>query len=415
MSAHQRPVIAVVGGGVSVAALSSELGRALDTDGLELRLAARDLDRLHVIARHCTEAFADADRGFVATACRSLAEAVDGADAIVLMIRVGGLMARAVDESFPDAFGIAGDEGLGPGGHANALRTLPVLDSLTGTLLRHARRTPILNLVAPLGLTTRLLLDRGLPAVGVCELPVVTERALRACWPPGAAVDVTYAGFNHLGWFWTGHDATTVFGEAMRRRLVDADVLARFGAVPLKYYYALFDAAAAARVGLARPRGRAHELMRLTAQALADFEATPGRPSPAIAARPTPWFSDALVPILGSLLGGQPWRGYANLRNDGLIPALPADVVIEAAATFTGRTVEPHAPESDIPPVVLSFLERLAHAEQLVYRASPHRDVGLIVDALVDGPWALPKGQAGDVANAILAAADAHTSAAASI
>ncbi len=60
----------------------------------------------------------------------SAVEASSGADVIVLMIRVGGLAARRDDEDLSRRFGMPGDEGLGPGGAANALRTLPVLAEL---------------------------------------------------------------------------------------------------------------------------------------------------------------------------------------------------------------------------------------------------------------------------------------------
>jgi 6-phospho-beta-glucosidase len=416
MERPRRPIIAVVGGGVSVAALTYALSRAQEVEAVELRLAARNLDRLRIIARHCAHVLAVERRESVVTACRSVAEAADGADAVVLMVRVGGLMARAIDETFPDAFGIPGDEGLGPGGYANALRTLPVLDGLADELLRRSPQAPVLNLVAPLGLTTRLLLDRGLRAVGVCELPIVTERSLREYCPPDVAVDLGYAGFNHLGWFWpSSGNATEVFGAAVAAGLIDADVLSRFGAAPLKYYYTVLDSAAGARLGVSRSRDRAKTLMGLSAQALAEFEAAPDRPSPAVRARPTPWFPECVVPILASVLYGRRWQGYANLRNADVIPMLPTDVVIETAATFDGSNVERRVMASAVPPAVLSVLRRVGYAEQLVYRAWPRRDTALLEEALVEGPWAVEGNRARALAYAIVIAAGQESAASTSL
>ena len=52
---------------------------------------------------------------------------VDGADAVLIQIRVGGQAARMVDESVPLACGCLGQETTGFGGLAKALRTVPVV------------------------------------------------------------------------------------------------------------------------------------------------------------------------------------------------------------------------------------------------------------------------------------------------
>ena len=51
-----------------------------------------------------------------------LADAVEGADAVLVQIRVGGQAARMVDESVPVACGCLGQETTGFGGLAKALR-----------------------------------------------------------------------------------------------------------------------------------------------------------------------------------------------------------------------------------------------------------------------------------------------------
>ncbi len=58
---------------------------------------------------------------------RDLDRVLDGADVVLIQMRVGGLDARVLDETFPRAFGLPGEETMGPGGFANALRTVPAL------------------------------------------------------------------------------------------------------------------------------------------------------------------------------------------------------------------------------------------------------------------------------------------------
>ena len=52
---------------------------------------------------------------------------LQGADFVITQFRVGGLDARAKDESIPLRHGVIGQETTGPGGFFKALRTIPVL------------------------------------------------------------------------------------------------------------------------------------------------------------------------------------------------------------------------------------------------------------------------------------------------
>src|SRR3954453_6202781 len=53
--------------------------------------------------------------------------AIDGADFVLIQLRVGGQHARLGDETLPPKFGLIGQETVGAGGFAKALRTVPVV------------------------------------------------------------------------------------------------------------------------------------------------------------------------------------------------------------------------------------------------------------------------------------------------
>ena len=54
-------------------------------------------------------------------------QALEGADYVIVQLRVGGQAMRLVDETLPLEFGCIGQETTGPGGFAKALRTVPVV------------------------------------------------------------------------------------------------------------------------------------------------------------------------------------------------------------------------------------------------------------------------------------------------
>jgi len=385
-----RFTIAVIGGGVWTARLAEALATELPRTEAVLRLAARRVERLRIIAGHAARRLAARAPAWSVRSCSSPEEAVDGADLVVVMIRVGGSAARAHDESFPVRYGLVGDEGIGVGGLANAWRTVSVLEAMAAMLRRRAPGVRVLNLVAPLGITTRVLLDAGVDCVGVCELPLVTREQLLGTDTDGGAL--AYAGLNHLGWF----RATTPAGEralatGVETGRVDAEILERFGAAPLHYYYEVFDPEAGRRLGRVRRPGRAQELAALDAEILAAMTRSPGGDIPALERRATPWYDRALVPFISALAAGTPYRGFANVRNADLLSCAAEDVVVEAEAQVGCDGVRTF-PSRDVPEPVARFLLAVSEAERLTYRAARERSTVDLAQALQTLPLPVRSG-----------------------
>jgi 6-phospho-beta-glucosidase len=376
-----REIVVVVGGGVYVPALCEALARDPSLPPLDLRIVGRGFERAAVIAAHSAARMAALRPDWRVHAEPSLEPACAGASAVILLVRVGGATARHHDEQFPARFGLVGDEGLGPGGFANAWRSFPVLADIAHLVGKHAPDATVLNLVAPLGMTTRWCLEQGLDAVGLCELPTLTRRRLG----PGPWC---YAGLNHLGWFWRPRG--DVEPEPPPAAVgCDREVWDRFGAVPLAYYYRVFDLRAGARIGVRAPSGRAMVLGSLSARVLSRYAERPGAPVSELDERPTPWFDEVVAPVLATRFGGPLHDGYANVVNRDRLPFLPAGVVVELEARFSATGIEVRSP-AHVPRPVSEFLARAAAAEDLAYRAARARRTDLLADALCALPLDVP-------------------------
>src|SRR5262249_29741247 len=121
--------LAVVGAGSTYTPeLVSGLSRARDLlDVGELGLHDIDPERLGVVggmARRMLER-----QGFEGSLAETteLDAVLEGADFVLVQIRVGGQAARLTDETVPLACGCIGQETTGAGGFAKALRTVPVV------------------------------------------------------------------------------------------------------------------------------------------------------------------------------------------------------------------------------------------------------------------------------------------------
>jgi 6-phospho-beta-glucosidase len=410
MSRDARP-IAVLGGGAYAARLVELAGACPGMPALELRLHGRDPGRLATIAGHAARRLAAIGAPHRAIACPDLDAALDGVTAVVLMIRVGGLAARAHDEDFPARFELVGDEGVGVGGMANAWRTLPVLGGVLARIAAIAPRARVLNLMAPLGVTTRLCIELGLSAVGLCELPGGTLARWTAAAGPAAAgaPPLRYAGLNHLGCFWP--EAGAALDHPVVRAAIAAgdateELVERLGAVPLHYYVEVLEPALARQLGRERRPGRAGALAELQAVLLDRFSRARGAPVAELERRPTPWLEHALVPALHAVLGGPPLCAALDLPNAGALDEAPAGVVVELAgrldasgARFDPASASPAAPPAGAsragpaparPPAVRALLGRLAASEDALYRAALGRDRALLGEALDALPLPLP-------------------------
>ena len=107
--------------------------------------------------------------------------AVDGADFVLIQLRIGGQAARLLDETLPLRFGTIGQETTGAGGLAKALRTVPVVLELAELARRHAAPGAwIVDFTNPVGIVTQALIDAGHRALGLCNVAITLQRSMAA-------------------------------------------------------------------------------------------------------------------------------------------------------------------------------------------------------------------------------------------
>lgn len=363
--------ITLLGGGVWIAELLQQLASSRVLPSMTFRLAAQNQKRLKIIAHHCELTVKRIREDCSVIASESLEDALSIADTVVCMIRVGGMQARKTDENFPLQFGVPGDEGLGLGGIANALRSVPVIQRVCDLIAVKCPNAKVFNLMAPLGVTTRVFLDNGLDAIGVCELPAVTERKLltASC---RSALQFEYGGFNHLGWFWPEFRGDQIQFPMMEFfELADRETIQRYQAVPLWYYPKLFGL----HEGGSKARNnRAEQLSTLAESVLENFRSSPGSTDNCIRERYMPWFAQALVPILEAEFGGAFYQGFLNVRNGALIPKVASNLVVEVRARIKNGETFAIACQK-IPSKVQWFLEGIARAENETYRGATTLDI----------------------------------------
>jgi 6-phospho-beta-glucosidase len=390
--------IAVVGGGSTYTPELVE-GLATRSERLpvdELVLFDLDPERLEVVGGLAGRMLVRAGWGgrLVTTGRRE--EAVDGADFVVVQLRVGGQAMRLVDETLPLEFGCVGQETTGPGGFAKALRTVPVvLELASETARRGAPGAWFVDFTNPVGIVTQALLDRGHRAVGLCNSAIGFQRRFATLL--GVApdrVELEHVGLNHLTWERAVRvDGTDRLGELLdgHGEALAADLglpltlLRDLGVVPstyLRYYYATAEVLNEQR----RRPSRAEQVAEIERGLLELYR------DPALDTKPEllerrggAFYSEAAAALIASLHAGTGDVQVVDTRNDGALPDLPDDAVVEVPARVDADGAHP-LPQAPLAPELLGLVQQAKAYERLAVEAAVSGDRTVARKALLANP-----------------------------
>jgi 6-phospho-beta-glucosidase len=421
------------GGGYRTPLLVGALTRVPGIERVVLHDVSDDrLDRIASVLRGSDEPLS-----FPVETSTDLDAAVDGADAVLAAIRPGGMEARIVDERVPLTLGVLGQETVGPGGIAFALRTIPAMRQAAASIERRAPRAWLVNFTNPAGIVTEAVRDvLGDRAVGICDSPTaLCARVAAALDAPRSSLAFDYAGLNHLGWLVGVADANG--GELLPRLLEDTDRLGRIeeaaafglervrtlGALPNEYLLYLERADPIVRELEARGETRGQEVdaqqrdffrgpigedaaMRSRWRAALDRrnltymdEVRPANraAAPAPEAPGEEGYAAVAVEFLRAVTSDRPARLILDAANRGRLEGIGDDEVIEASCEVDRGGIRT-APGRPLPPEAAALVSRIKEVERLTIEAAATGSAELALEAIAAHPLVPSR----DVASRIL-------------
>lgn len=280
MTKISNKVAIIGGGGIRTPLLIHGLAQAQSALGLrELALYDIDPSRAELMAVLGRESMRKQGSDLIITTPARLEEAVEGSTFVFSSIRVGGIAARARDERVAIECGVVGQETIGPGGMAMALRTIPTSLAYARVIERLAPEAWLINLTNPAGLITQALCrETKVRVVGICDTPSeLLHRIAMAMGEPPANVQCDYFGLNHLGWVrrvWSkGQDETARLlndPDALRRLydagLFEPEMIRRLGLIPTEYLYFFYSRLRVFANQIAAGASRGEEIERLNTE-----------------------------------------------------------------------------------------------------------------------------------------------------
>ncbi|MFV0251779.1 MAG: 6-phospho-beta-glucosidase [Beutenbergiaceae bacterium] len=401
------------GGGFRTPLVVGAVAQARDRTGIdEIVLHDTDTDRLAVISAVLEDQLAPIPNPPRVVLQPHLRTAVTAVDYVFCAIRVGGTAGRISDEQVARDLGLLGQETVGPGGLAYALRTVPVIDHVAELIAQHSPSAWVVNFTNPAGLVTEAMRAQlGNRVIGICDTPIgMLRSAARAACLPDRAVSGDYLGLNHLGWLRTleyrGVDhlpALLADAEAMltldEAAIFDVAWMQAIGVLPGEYlhYYdpaiphqgngrAAFLHAQQQQFYRAGTSGAAARWQQVLAEREDTYMADARTRVHHDQQRLGGGYHEVAVDLMAALSGGDSASMILNLVNDGAIAALPDDAVIEISAHVDAAGA--HVRHSPIPlsGSQLGLVAGVKASERLAIQAARTGSLELAWQAFAEHP-----------------------------
>jgi 6-phospho-beta-glucosidase len=347
--------IAVIGGGSTYTPelIDGILQRHERLPVTEIHLIDIDLSRLTIIAAFAKRMIKAASKDIAIEFSTDIRAGIRNSTFVVSQFRVGSQKARHRDEMLGRKYGLVGQETVGVGGFAKALRTIPVALSIAQIIQEEAPDAMLLNFTNPAGLITQALKSHApaVKSIGLCNVPWNTRIEIAgALSVPSSAVEFDYVGLNHLSWIRgvkvDGVDRSTDAIAAFRGLTINKatpgdspawiqSTIDYLQAIP--NYYLLYYYEEKAWIDYQRNNPtRASEVMKIEDILLEKFADDSLVTKPAeLMERGGAYYSDSAAELMADIHNDAGTVHIVNTLNNGAIPGFPDEAVMELPAVIS--------------------------------------------------------------------------------
>lgn len=333
-------------------------------------------------------------------------EALSGADFVLTQLRVGGLEARSKDEHIPLKYGVIGQETTGPGGFSKAIRTIPVLLDICHDIEEVCKDAWLINFTNPSGIITEVIHKYSkVNCIGLCNVPINMhyDAAERLQVDP-KELHCHFTGLNHLSFMTHAyHQGIDRLPEVLNvkeeegivsniDKIEESDMIAsKLGLMLspyMQYFYFEKSMLAEELENINSGKGtRANEVQEVEKELFElyknkDLDVKPEALSKRGGAR----YSEAAINLINCIYNDNNEIHVVNVANQGTIPELPYDGVVEVNCVINKQGATPiHV--GNLPITVRGLVEQVKAYETLTIEAAVKGDKTLALLALINNPF----------------------------
>ncbi|MEQ7091230.1 6-phospho-beta-glucosidase [Enterococcus gallinarum] len=340
-------------------------------------------------------------------------EALKDADFVTTQFRVGLLNARIKDERIPAYYGMIGQETNGPGGMFKAFRTVPIILEIVEDMKRLCPNAWLINFANPSGMVTEAVVRYGKwdRVIGLCNVPVMAtmiEPALIGKEPD--ELIYKFAGLNHFHW----HKVTDSHGNDVTMDIIDKmyqednglpknifdvpfyrEQLEQMRMIPCgyhRYYYRQEEMLKHALEEYQTVGTRAQQVKQTEAELFELYKDPELDHKPEqLQQRGGAYYSDAACETIASIYANKNTQIVVSTKNEGAVPDLPADCVVEVTAYVGGQGAR-NVAFGELPTAEKGWLQVMKAMELLTIEAAVTGDYNTALQAFTINPLA-PSGE----------------------
>jgi 6-phospho-beta-glucosidase len=373
----------------------------------ELWLMDIDEERLQVVGRFAQRMVEAKGSPFKVVLSTSQREAVAGASYVTTQLRVGHMEARRKDEYLGLRHGLIGQETTGVGGMAKALRTIPVILKIAQDIKEVAEPgTMLVNFTNPAGLVTQALskYGDGVPAVGVCNVPITTRMGIIESLEKATGkkinpdqTELNTLGLNHLSW----HRGFTIDGEDVWPQVIqgfiddlkseehpewDPRTIEVLQMIPNYYLQYFYHTDKKLKSQEQWPPSRAEEVIEIEKDLLREY-ANPdlNEPPADLMKRGGAYYSTVATQLLNAHYNDLGETHAVNITNNGAVKEWPSEWVLEIPSTVKKSGITP-IPTEPLPQSQFGLISAVKAYELLTVEAAVHGDRNAAYEALLANP-----------------------------
>ena len=373
----------------------------MDIDAERLDFAQKSAQRIIELGNYPAKVEATIDR----------AEALKGADVVLVTILAGGLDIWRHDLEIPKKYGVdlnIGDT-RGPSGIFRALRTIPVMLDIARDMERHCPNATMLNYTNPMVMLCRAMQrETDIRLAGLCHSVQGTAEML-ARWIGAPLEEVTYtcAGINHMAWYlkfdWKGQNAYPLIRQAItdNPEIYNEEIVRNEMFLHLDYYMTESSGHHSEYNGWFRKRPDLIEKYCLPGTGW-----NPGEYAYSIKGyekredtwrdKAKEWFASTrpislergyeyAAYIINALMGGEPFEFYGNVPNTHLVTNLPQNACVEVPVWASRKGLSPvHV--GALPPQCALLTQLSSAIEEMAVEAALTGDPRLVFQAIAHDP-----------------------------
>ncbi len=334
-------------------------------------------------------------------------EALKDADFVTTQFRVGQLDARIKDERIPAYYGMIGQETNGAGGMFKAFRTVPVILSVVEDMKRLCPNAWLINFANPSGMVTEAVIRYGKwdKVIGLCNVPVMammTEPEMLK--KEKQELIYKFAGLNHFHWHKVADEKGNDLTDQLIDRLYDKEnglpknifdipffkeQLKQMQMIPCgyhRYYYREEEMLEHALEEYKTIGTRAQQVKETEAELFELYKDPHLDHKPEqLQKRGGAYYSDAACETIASIYGNKETQIVVSAKNDGAVPDLPADCVVEVTA-YVGAQGARNVAFGSLPTAERGWLQVMKNMELVTIEAAVTGDYGTALQAFTINP-----------------------------